>query len=609
MIKLTRSDGLFAKLHLALQLPIDTDQSRILSSGADELGVDSLVAVEIRSWFLRELDIDMPILKILSGGSMSDLIQHAVEKLPAELTPNLSGAGEVVKPSIEEETVPANPPQPPPELAIPGSTTSESEETSERFEERQSTPNTSEVATPQYQKILPMSPGQSRFWFLKHMIKDPTTANITASVTVQGNIRLNALETAIDKMGARHEALRTSYFTDENHVPMQAVADTSLLRLEKYSITNESQMMEHFESLKNHVFDIERGESMRILHLALTSTSGYILLACHHINMDGVSLEVFLSELEKAYNHQALPEPVYQYSEYTTNLNRQLENGEMKAELDYWKAEFAEIPSPLPLLPFSSTTSRRPVEYYDYSIETRKMTPGLAMQIKALCQKQKANFFQFYLAVFQVALFKLLETTDLCIGMADANRTDEKVSQSIGMYLNLLPLRFLLDGNTSFEDLLKDTRKRVYLAMAHSKLPFDVLVDQIKAPRSTTHSPLFQAFINFRRGVSEKRKFGTATGVTGELAVARTPYDITLDIMDNPGGESRITFMLQKQLYSESDAQQLTDMYFNLLKQFSSTPKETLQGSALFSSDSISNAIKLGQGVFTTFSRVTSSPV
>jgi hybrid polyketide synthase / nonribosomal peptide synthetase ACE1 len=37
-----------------------------------ELGIDSLMAVEIRSWFLKELDYNFPVLKILGGASAAE---------------------------------------------------------------------------------------------------------------------------------------------------------------------------------------------------------------------------------------------------------------------------------------------------------------------------------------------------------------------------------------------------------------------------------------------------------------------------------------------------------------------------------------------------------
>jgi len=67
-------DDFVMKLERVLQVVkenIGTSQSLM------NLGVDSLMAVEIRFWFLKELDIDMPVLKVLGGSSIADLCQDA----------------------------------------------------------------------------------------------------------------------------------------------------------------------------------------------------------------------------------------------------------------------------------------------------------------------------------------------------------------------------------------------------------------------------------------------------------------------------------------------------------------------------------------------------
>jgi Phosphopantetheine attachment site len=46
-----------------------------------ELGMDSLVAVEVRTWLLREFQVDWPVLKILSGSSIADIISCVEENL------------------------------------------------------------------------------------------------------------------------------------------------------------------------------------------------------------------------------------------------------------------------------------------------------------------------------------------------------------------------------------------------------------------------------------------------------------------------------------------------------------------------------------------------
>ncbi|KAL8820717.1 MAG: hypothetical protein Q9223_001105 [Gallowayella weberi] len=397
-------------------------------------------------------------------------------------------------------------------------------------------------------------------------------------------------------MGARHEALRTCFFTDENQRPMQGILSESELQLQKRFIASADQVSQEFENMKNRVCDIGRGEIMACTLLALNQTENFLVIGYHHINMDGISLEVFLADLEKAYNHKKLSVPVLQYSEHSSRQLQELESGKMKEEVQYWKTNLANHPPPLPLLPFSSTRSRGALEKYDHNREDYRFDRSTQMKVRKMCQEQRATPFHFYFAVFEVLLFKLLHVDDLCIGMADAGRLDEASSKSMGAYLNLLPLRFHLASSQTFAEILKETRKKAYGAMANSRVPFDTILEELKLERSTAYSPLFQAFINYRQGVSEKRSFGSFQGEGGEYAFGRTSYDITLDIMENPGSGTLVMFMVQKELYSRNDAKKLGEMYLNLVKQFAESPTSRLEQISLFPKEDIDAAIELGQG-------------
>lgn len=58
-----------AELAVILQLPPDNVNKSI---SLLEMGADSLVAVEVRSWFLRDIGQDVPVLKLLGGASVVD---------------------------------------------------------------------------------------------------------------------------------------------------------------------------------------------------------------------------------------------------------------------------------------------------------------------------------------------------------------------------------------------------------------------------------------------------------------------------------------------------------------------------------------------------------
>lgn len=52
-----------------------------------EIGLDSLVLVDIRSCFPKNLHVSIPILKIIDDNTLKYNVQDAVETSPAELSP------------------------------------------------------------------------------------------------------------------------------------------------------------------------------------------------------------------------------------------------------------------------------------------------------------------------------------------------------------------------------------------------------------------------------------------------------------------------------------------------------------------------------------------
>ncbi|KAI1376083.1 putative polyketide synthase [Hypoxylon crocopeplum] len=586
------------KLRVALQLSLEEESAwaKISTSNADDLGVDSLVAVEIRSWFLKELDVDIPVLQILGGISNEELVERTIEKLPMGLGLGIESTDgnniDEIKPELQAQAASSVSSSPATENAsshlisedIESISTAPSKEVVRKEYTPSSKSDTSSndlkpvrrsILPEDIEKAVPISSGQSRFWFLSHFVDDPTTFNVTFSIKLQGPLKVDQFNAAILQIARRHEALRTAFVSQGDKI-MQVILKNSILRVEKKAIQDASQVTREFESIRDHNYDIEHGETMRIVLLTLTPTDFFAVIGYHHINMDGASLEVFLSELEKAYMGKNLPLRPLQYPTFSEKQRLAIQNGEMNREIDYWRTEFTDSSPVLPLLPFSLNKTREAIQRYDHNEASRLINTKLATQIREMCRKQKANVFHFYLSIMELTLYRLLGIEDLCIGTADANRFEGNLAGSMGMYLNLLPLRFHIKDTQAFGDVLKETRRKAYGAMANSHLPFDVLLDKLQVSRSTLHSPLFQAFINYRAGVAEKRRFGAVHGTGENYSFGRTAYDITFDIFDNPGQDTRVAVILQKQLYSEEDAKIVLDSYFELLDYFSKNPLASL---------------------------------
>ncbi|THC87883.1 hypothetical protein EYZ11_012673 [Aspergillus tanneri] len=100
--------------------------------------------------------------------------------------------------------------------------------------------------------------------------------------------------------------------------------------------------------------------------------------------MDGVSLEVILSDLQKVYQRQSL-------------------------NLTFWKRKFPDIPPEFPILPLTTVTDRKTLLQYGHYRVQQRLDVSLGRQIRQVCKSAKSTPSHFYLAAFVALLCRLAD--------------------------------------------------------------------------------------------------------------------------------------------------------------------------------------------------------
>lgn len=573
--------------------------------------MDSLVAVEVRSWFLKELSVDIPILKILKASSPNALLESVWSSLPEELVGSKEPseqlqAGQVPLNEVSSHSLPdgadtslrRDPEAPENELSTSTLLQSDSRGSTDMTSSEDDLDSGSISSAPEEvlpivnscERTVPMSFGQSRFWFLASYIEDQAAFNITVLIKLRGNLDVERFTKAFDAVTERHQSLRTSFDSAANQ-PVQTVWKHSNIKIHSRSVEDESAVKRCCDAIHKHIYALTEGDTMRAELLSLSSSTHFFVLGYHHINMDGVALEVLVSELEKAYNNTTLTGDLLQYADFAIRERQQYANGQWSSEIAFWHEEFPELLEPIPLLPLSKRSSRPKAPRYGTLKAERNVEAGLGANIKQACRKFNVTPYHFHLATLSALLARYTETEDFCIGLGDANRKDPDVRESLGLHLNLVPLWVRCNVEKAFSQALKEMQRKSQEVFANSSVPFDVLLSELKVPRSPSHAPLFQVFMNYRQGIRQMRSF-CGCDCEGELiGGGQVAYDISIDVIENPGGEALVTLSVHQDLYDQVHAEILLDSYFNLLNAFATNPAARLKRPALHSQASLDSAL------------------
>ncbi|KAL6232485.1 hypothetical protein BDW75DRAFT_242951 [Aspergillus navahoensis] len=592
------SDGFRAKLGRVLQVaPEQINPAQPLIN----LGVDSLMAVEVRSWFLKEIDVDVPVLRILGGASPLDLCQDAAERYMA---PRVS-----ISPATSSSRASSST-----RSQIPGLTQTVSSATSHTgslFDEAKDTVDIPEsevegdlqaqeeedelvesVESVEEVEVARMSFAQERLWFLRLFLEDPSIYNVTMMYRVRGPTA-SMLSDAFNAVVQRHHVLRSAYREDQDSgLPLQRVLKQSPFRVS----TALGEVDHEFRRLCNHVYDLEHGECMAVVLCSHAPDTHTLVLGFHHIVFDGFSAQIFIKDLVSALSGRSLPPLQHQYADFARRQRDQVAQSVMAEHVAYWKDTFSTLPAPVPLFEFCQVPNRRVLTAYTMHGRQNLVPASTAAAFKETVRQFQATPFHGHLVILQLLLSRFLDLSEVCIGITDANRTDSDFLETIGFFVNLLPLRLKIGKHHTLEGLLQNTRNVAYQALQHSQLPFDVLLDALAVPRSTTESPLFQILMNYRMGSSSTVNIRGLEAKLLQFQDARNPYDLVFDIEEQVDGTTLVSLQSQSYLYSQDDLQMLLDAYSSLLTSCSSHPTWSLDKHPLYNEADVRDALTLGEG-------------
>ncbi|WP_448322208.1 amino acid adenylation domain-containing protein, partial [Streptomyces sp. CO7] len=454
------------------------------------------------------------------------------------------------------------------------------------------------TARPRPERV-PLSPAQSRLWFLDKLEETSATYNLPLVVRLSGDLDRAALRAALEDVVDRHESMRTVFPLDAQGVPFQrilpaagAMRDFAVVRTEASALPAE------MSALARQRFDLALDPPLRVRLFALSETEHVLFLLMHHIASDGWSLAPLTRDLGRAYaarcdgtapSWSALP---VQYADYTLwqreLLGTEDDPGSLTSEqLAFWTRTLDGIPDQLEL-PFDHP--RPKVAGHRGDSVSFALDAELHRRLTGLGRTRRASLFMVVQAAFAAVLSRLGAGHDIPVGTPIANRTDEAMADLVGFFVNTLVLRTDTSGDPTFEQLLARVREASLEAFAHQDVPFEHLVSALNPVRSAARHPLFQVLLAMQNNTSVRLDL---PGLTTDVDLADTDvakFDLTLELFEEhtddgaPAGiGGRLGYALD--LFTPQTARRIADCFQRLLAAVAADPELPLSRIGLLSAE------------------------
>lgn len=145
---------------------------------------------------------------------------------------------------------------------------------------------------------------------------------------------------------SHHESLRTCYFSKpDSGELLQGLLTIPPRGYFKHIQTSEAEAVKReFDSLNSRVWRLEHGQSFGVTLITRRPESHTLIFGYHHMVMDGFSWYLLLRDLNVAYQMRPLEPVIKEYSDFTLEQTRSVEEGELENQLEFWKNEFQDLP-------------------------------------------------------------------------------------------------------------------------------------------------------------------------------------------------------------------------------------------------------------------------
>jgi amino acid adenylation domain-containing protein len=319
--------------------------------------------------------------------------------------------------------------------------------------------------------------GSQWFMWMATRIWPGLTNTLAIRLRITGLTGAATLGTALDRIVARHQVLRTTVEV-RNEQPVARVHPCATVPLTEIDLRSrpsgeaENRLAEIASEAARRSFDLTTDIPLARATIVWTGDqAAELILTVDHFAFDGYSTGLFAEELAASLDAATsdrpdpAPEPALQVGDLAISQQRQAADSPATVAMrEFWRGELAGANSPN--LPGKVRTT-------DPALGSRVMhqlDQDLTDRLAALQADCQITRFVLFASVLGIVLHARTGETDNLIGTLVALRDKPGAQRVIGPLVNLVPVRVRAAGDPSFRDLAHRITRTTHQCLANQDL-------------------------------------------------------------------------------------------------------------------------------------------
>ncbi|AKJ29466.1 non-ribosomal peptide synthetase [Caldimonas brevitalea] len=299
---------------------------------------------------------------------------------------------------------------------------------------------------------VPLTPIQHSFFEL--CAPNPHHWNQSVLLTPAARLTAGQVDTALQALVAHHDGLRLRFRLEEQGWVQHYASGPAGAVLIARQLDHTDELDAHCDAVQASL-DLEHGPLLRAALFDLPGGEQRLLIAVHHLVVDGVSWRILLDDLATALQPGpqgvVLPARTASYQDWARSLLQRAERGEFDTERPFWQAQQAPA---LPVERPGGSRLERDIEIVHVTLD-RQATERLLQ-----CGQQRATPDDFLLTALAQVLLPWSQREALLVEQESHGRPDDlDLGRTVGWFTAAYPLRLAPDLTSAPVDQLKQVKQ------------------------------------------------------------------------------------------------------------------------------------------------------
>ena len=394
---------------------------------------------------------------------------------------------------------------------------------------------------------------------------EATVYNIPMKVRFPKDVDTTQLTKALETLVKAHPQLQAHFGSSGSDI-IQIIDFEQPIEI-PHSQHSEAEM-EQYKREFVKPFNLRQGPLYR-MEIVTTEQWVYLMLDFHHLVMDGGSLDLLLTQLFELLNGHEIEPESFTYADFVAAEKADENSAEHTAARDFFQERLGKVEG-VTEVPSDLTNPK------EQGVIETSTSPLDFAAIEEFCRQRNITPAHLTLAATFYALSRFTNNEQLCITTISNGRSDLRISNTTGMFVNTLALSATIGEQTVLE-FLDETSKQFDETLRHEKYPFA----QIAADYDLSAEIMFA----YQMGVLDEHKFKGQTIAIESMESDVPKFRIAFYIMNDQAGKPSVCIEYDNGRYSQNLMQTLAKSICNAAKAFIRQPEMKLQQVSLLDAE------------------------